>query len=407
MDELPAAPSKRATPQLAGSAFRAVLGASMALALLAACGSSDGTSPPNQAADVEIPPSTDAADVDTPDDVAQPTVSPQESDDDEQVSQDGDDDEQMPREVEDDEQVPTQVDDGEPAADETPSPPSIDELVALGTPLNLAHAGGDQSWPHSTAYAFSEAVVAGADLLEMDVRLTADGQLIVHHDDTVDRTTEIEGLVADMTLAELQELDNAYWFRPGCWACQDNDSTDYPLRGVRTGDQAPPAGYTPDDFRIETFTAIATRFPDIALDIEIKGDLPGARSTAETLAEEIRELDREDSVIVVAFDDEIVDAFSEVAPEVEVSPGTSRLTEWFLSDDPLDERFRIIQVPPVNSGIEVITEASVTRAHDEGLTVWAWANDASTQENAAFYQQMLDLGVDGFITGRPELFPTS
>ncbi|MCY3953146.1 MAG: glycerophosphodiester phosphodiesterase family protein [bacterium] len=58
---------------------------------------------------------------------------------------------------------------------------------------------------------------AGADVLELDVQLTADNVLIVQHDDTVDRTTEANGPVAERTLAEIQTLDNAYWFAPGRW----------------------------------------------------------------------------------------------------------------------------------------------------------------------------------------------
>ena len=91
-------------------------------------------------------------------------------------------------------------------------------------------------------------------------------------------------------------------------------------------------------------------------------------------------------------------------PDVEVSPGLDRLTTWFLSGEPLDPTFRIIQVPPFSAGIQVITAETVARAHREGLEVWAWADDAESQENSEFYQQMLDLGVDGFIVGRPELF---
>ena len=58
---------------------------------------------------------------------------------------------------------------------------------------------------------------AGADVLELDVQLTADNVLIVQHDDAVDRTTEANGPVAERTLAEIQTLDNAYWFAPGRW----------------------------------------------------------------------------------------------------------------------------------------------------------------------------------------------
>ena len=60
----------------------------------------------------------------------------------------------------------------------------------------IAHAGGDQDYPHSTIYAYSQSAAAGADILELDVMMTADGALVVQHDDTVDRTTEATGPVA-------------------------------------------------------------------------------------------------------------------------------------------------------------------------------------------------------------------
>ena len=66
-------------------------------------------------------------------------------------------------------------------------PATVEALLALATPINLSHAGGDQAAPHSTMFAFREGVLAGADALEMDVQLTGDGVLIVQHDDTVDK----------------------------------------------------------------------------------------------------------------------------------------------------------------------------------------------------------------------------
>ena len=280
--------------------------------------------------------------------------------------------------------------------------PTIDELLAEDSVVNLAHAGGDQSWPHSTPYAFAEAVKAGAGVLELDVQLTGDGVLVVQHDDTVDKTTEATGPVIDLTLAELQALDNAYWFSPECWPCQDRPLDEYIYRGVRTGDTEPPAGYTADDFRVATFREIAERFPTLPLDIEIKGELPQAGIVAEVLAAELDELGRTDSVVVVSFDDEVIDAFRALAPDVAVSPGTTRLTTWVLAGTPLEDGFEIIQVPPESSGVDVVTPESVARAHDEGLTIWVWPNDAETQENEAFYRQLVELGVDGVIAGRPE-----
>ena len=77
-----------------------------------------------------------------------------------------------------------------------PKPPSISDLLDAPYPLNIAHAGGDQDYPHSTMYAFQQAVIEGADILEMDVRITADGVLVVHHDETVDGNTGVSGTVS-------------------------------------------------------------------------------------------------------------------------------------------------------------------------------------------------------------------
>jgi glycerophosphoryl diester phosphodiesterase len=290
-----------------------------------------------------------------------------------------------------------------PTTTEPPAPtaPTIRELIDAGTIMNLAHAGGDQDAPHSTPFAFAEAVAAGANALELDVQLTADGVLVVQHDDTVDKTTEATGPVGELTYAELHALDNAYWFSPECWPCHDRPVDEYIYRSVRTGDVPPPEGYTADDFAVPTFRDIATRFPDLPLDIEIKGEFPDAVPVAEALANELAELGREQSVVVVSFDDALVDAFHEIAPDVAVSPGLGRLTEWFLSGAELPPHFEVLQLPPFQGDIEVINADVVRRIHDEGRVVWVWPDSASTQENEEFYRTLLDDGVDGVIAGRP------
>ncbi len=282
-----------------------------------------------------------------------------------------------------------------------PTAPTIRQLIDDRTPINLAHAGGDQDAPHSTPFAFAEAVAAGAHVLELDVQLTADGVLVVQHDDTVDKTTEATGPVAALTYDELRALDNAYWFSPECWPCQDRPVEEYMYRGIRTGAVAPPPGYTADDFAVPTFREIATRFPELPLDIEIKGTFPEAVPVAEQLARELVELDREASVVVVSFDDQVVDAFHALAPDVSVSPGLGRLTEWFLSGTELEPHFEVLQLPPFQGEIQVITAEVVQRIHDEGRVVWVWPDNASTQENEPFYRTLLGDGVDGVIAGRP------
>ncbi len=304
----------------------------------------------------------------------------------------------------------------EPAA--TPTPPSmqprpeastLDGLLALGRPLVIAHAGGDQDHPHSTTYAYSRSAAAGADVLELDVQLTADGVLIVQHDDTVDRTTETTGPVADLTLAEIQVLDNAHWFVPGLWGDQTRPATEYVFRGVRGGATEPPAGFDAEDFRVATFREVAERFGHHVLDVEIKlqrgpdgeEDPRSGIATAEVLAAEIAELGREDSVIVACFDDEVLAAFQELAPDVATSPGTDELVAWWLAGEALDPRYRVLQVPFTYGGIEVVQPDLVDRVHSEGRHVWVWLSGTDVRESREFYTELLRRGTDGLIAGRP------
>ena len=239
----------------------------------------------------------------------------------------------------------------------------------------------------------------------MDVQLTGDGVLIVQHDDTVNKTTNTTDAVLDLTLDEIQALDNAYWFSPQCWPCQDRPVEEYVYRGIRTGDVPPPDGYSPDDFRVETFRSIAEAFPDLVLDIEIKGSFPDAIPVVEQLAAEIDELGLTERVVVVSFDDQLLDAFHELAPDVALSPGLTRLTEWFLNGVEIEPYFTIFQVPPFQGDIEVVNAETVQRVHDEGRVVWVWPDDAATQENVDFYATLIAYGVDGIITGRPAEMP--
>lgn len=290
-----------------------------------------------------------------------------------------------------------------------PEASTVAELLALERPIVIAHAGGDLDAPHSTMYAYTEAALAGVDVLELDVMLTGDGVLVVQHDDTVDRTTEATGRVRDFTYDELATLDNAYWFA-GVWSDQSRPVEDYLYRGIRTGDRPAPPGYTPEDFRVETFRSVAEAFPDHVLDVEIKiprddtgaDDLAFAIEGARVLAREIADLGRTDSVVVVSFSDEVLNAFRELAPEVATSPGLDTLVAWYTGTPvqfaPQDVVF---QVPPEYQGVEVLTPETIERARADGFEIWVWMSDADRHERADFYAELVERGVDGLIVSRP------
>jgi glycerophosphoryl diester phosphodiesterase len=254
-------------------------------------------------------------------------------------------------------------------------------------------------------YAFKQAVAVGADMLELDVQLTGDGVLIVQHDADTAKTTPVDLVVADTDLATLQELDNAYWFSPQCWPCHDLADDAYTFRGVRTGEVAPPPGFTPDDFRIITLAELAAAFPAMPLDIEIKGEGDVGLAVAEALAAELMALDRVESTVVAAFDSTVIQHFHSLAPDVAVSPGVNEMAAWLLGGGELADHYRIIQVPPFyetgDDVIEVLSDATLATATAAGVAVWVWPNDAATQENEAYYRELVAMGVHGIIAGRP------
>lgn len=81
-------------------------------------------------------------------------------------------------------------------------------------PELMAHRGNSALAPENTLAAFAKAVESGAQWTELDVHLSADGEVVVMHDPTVDRTTDGTGVVAEMTLAQLKKLDAGSWFGP-------------------------------------------------------------------------------------------------------------------------------------------------------------------------------------------------
>jgi len=275
----------------------------------------------------------------------------------------------------------------------------VAEVLALGRPIVLAHAAGENVHPHSTPWGYDQSARAGVDVLDFDVQLSSDGVLVVQHDQTVDRTTDGSGDVASMTFEQLSALDNAYWFASTC-TCRDQPEGDYTLRGIRTGDRPAPEGYGPDDFSIPRFQDVAERYPDHVLNIEIKGEAEAGVASARELARILTELDAADRAVVTSFDDTVVEAFAAAAPGVAITPGLKETTAYVLNGTPPAAGRTILQVPPDFDGLKVLTPELVTRTSADGLVLWVWPNEQKW-ENAAGYTELLDLGVGGINAADP------
>ena len=86
------------------------------------------------------------------------------------------------------------------------------EAGSLSLPLVIAHRGDVNTAPENTLPAYENALTAGADGIELDVRLTQDGKLVVFHDRRLDRTSNGKGLVVNQTLEEIRQLDDGSWY---------------------------------------------------------------------------------------------------------------------------------------------------------------------------------------------------
>jgi glycerophosphoryl diester phosphodiesterase len=252
-------------------------------------------------------------------------------------------------------------------------------------PLVMAHQGGNRLWPDNTLYAFERAVALGVDVLEMDVHSSADDVLVVIHDSTVDRTTNGSGAVHDFALDELKTLDAGYR-----WTSDEGTGQEpiemWPYRG--------------QGIRIPALEELFVAFPGMPMNVEIKQAEP---SIAAPLCRLIRDYGMTDKVLVASFHEEATREFREVCPEVATSTTQNEVIALFAVSRPFLEAVYspaagAMQVPEYRSGIHVLAPRLVDAAHRRGLEVHAW-----TINDEADMRRLIDLGVDGIITDRPDL----
>ncbi|MFN8386790.1 MAG: glycerophosphodiester phosphodiesterase [Anaerolineales bacterium] len=248
--------------------------------------------------------------------------------------------------------------------------------------LGIAHQGGDGVWPGDTMLAFENAVRIGADVLEMDAHITKDGQIVLMHDEEVDRTTDGAGLIEDKTLDELKQLDAAY-----DWSIDDDQT--YPYRG--------------QGIQVPTLDEVFEKFPQMRYVIEIKLT---KNPIEKPLCDLIRQHNMQDKVIIGSFHDEAMRSFRATCPEVATSAASDEVRNYVLLGKVFlwgfyAPHFQTIQPPwnPDDSlGIQIMTERFVRESHAKNIRVEPW-----TVNDPALMKQYIEWGVDGIITDRPDL----
>jgi len=224
----------------------------------------------------------------------------------------------------------------------------------------IAHRGASVEAPENTLAAVEQAIVIGADAVEFDVRSTFDDELVLMHDDRVDRTTNGRGLVSGMTLSNIRTLDAGYWFAPR-------------FRGEKVPE-------------LVDVLDLISRSEVIPL-IEMKDTYESARAAAPTVVRMLRDLGMEDRSVVIARDK------NQLACVKDLSPWTATALVTFSRGEA--ER----GTGGHNDGLVAfwpsLSPALVRKVHDSGEFIAAWT---VAPENMPVVARC---GVDALITDDP------
>jgi glycerophosphoryl diester phosphodiesterase len=251
-------------------------------------------------------------------------------------------------------------------------------LSTSSRPLVYAHRGGAALRPENTIAAFDHGVACGVDGLECDVHLSREGVVVVHHDETLERTTGTRARVADLTADELARLDAGFTF-------QADGGTTFPFRGA--------------GFGIPRLRDVLRRYPSMRFIIELK---TGEPELAYRTIDEVRAASAIDRIALGSFYWRVLNAARTYEPRI-ATGASQEETRWALYRSWVGWRlrrpkYREFQVPERYGVTTIVTPRFVTYAHRSGLPVKIW-----TVNTEPDMRRLIDWGADALITDRPDL----
>ncbi len=231
--------------------------------------------------------------------------------------------------------------------------------------LNIAHRGDSTNAPENTLAAFEAAIVAGATAVELDLRCTADGHVVVMHDRTVDRTTDGDGAVENLDLNQVRGLDAGGWF------------------DERFAGEAVPT-------LEETFDRLVERVP-LVLHVKEAG-----RGIERAVAEQVLARGVADRVTVSSDHREVLELMRRLAPEV-TTTWIAWFRDWRWWMWYVAGKVRRLGARRVAPPAERVTGAMVEYFHGHGIAVRAWG--VGRDESLA--ARLISLGVEGMTFDDP------
>lgn len=245
-------------------------------------------------------------------------------------------------------------------------------------PRVVAHRGDSANYPENTLPAFISASKMDIDIIETDVHLTKDGELVIWHDDTLERNTNGTGTLESHTLEELKALDAGYTFTT------DGGKT-FPFRGKGV--------------QLCTLDEALKACPDSRFNIDLKSQ---EEEIAEVFIRIIRENKAEDRICCASFHLKNLQKVRALAPDILTSITTAEviprvLFRPFFSNKP-SKRKIIFQVPVAQGIFKVITPKFIEKWHKKDAVIMVWTINEEEE-----MRRLFKLGVDAVMTDNPRL----
>ena len=235
----------------------------------------------------------------------------------------------------------------------------------MDTWIRIAHRGASGIAPENTLIAFKKAIEIGVDAIELDLHGTADGEIVVIHDASLDRTTDMSGPINQMTLETIKQADAGAWFN-----------------SQFEGEQVP------------TLTEALECITDKAIAVlEIKDT-----SIAEAIVENVREMNVLEMTIIISFHTSVLQTVRALEPRIP--------TGWLIGSRneythpiQLCQQLSSLGSSLLNVNHQLITAEFAYEIGRRGISLWSW-----TVDNTDRMRQMLDFGVQGITSNHPECF---
>ena len=252
----------------------------------------------------------------------------------------------------------------------------IHPFFEAARPLVFAHRGGAALGPENTFAAFDRGMALDADGLELDVRLSRDGVVMVCHDATLERTTNLRGRLAEFTADELSAADAGHWFTA---------DGDRPFRGRGHG--------------IPRLDSLLERYPRARLIVELKDNTV---ELARAVVAAIRRANAVERVCLGSFWLRALRAARAIAPELATSAAKEEVRwalyrswiRWPVTRVP----YRGYQVCEIAGATRVVSPRFIEMSHRAGLPVQVWTVNEEPEA-----RRLLSWGVDALITDRPDV----